>query len=438
MNEKATRRMPSSVKDTNQPPVASTVDEKKPKVTVIVEENGSNELQEEITASAVVDPEENLLTEEQIKEFFKATEEGSIERLDELFDKTPYFNPNMTHYTESLLMTAIRAKQHKVAEYLIDQLAINVDQTSELLEFNTSSKVPIQERNLSSRDLAYDEGMMDLVDLIDIAGTNIKPCTKRFLQRRVKPRIDELHQAYLKRKEERAALLLLRQEEKEAEESSAVNVADDTELPASTPPPPPPPSTPPPPPPPAVDRLCKSHIQETLESIQSPNDKSIDETGKKYFRFSGYTVRYRIIDTVDTNKQIKEQAPRKKDRLSFPLIPVTNSRLLPSSLSRSKTILTTSNLSSYSLNDMRTQIPIRETRTSICRSDLHRTISRAPSRVGLGYISEMKPTTRTTISTTPRILSKPNSPINTNYSYVSPLQSTVNSEPRRLIPITSK
>ncbi|CAF4288899.1 unnamed protein product, partial [Adineta steineri] len=48
----------------------------------------------------------------------------------------------------------------------------------------------------SSRDLAYDEGMMDLVDLIDIAGTNIKPCTKRFLQRRVKPRIDELHQAY--------------------------------------------------------------------------------------------------------------------------------------------------------------------------------------------------------------------------------------------------
>ncbi|CAF4438857.1 unnamed protein product, partial [Adineta steineri] len=77
MNEKATRRMPSSVKDTNQPPVASTVDEKKPKVTVIVEEQGSNELQEEITSSDVVDPEENLLTEEQIKEFFKATEEGS-------------------------------------------------------------------------------------------------------------------------------------------------------------------------------------------------------------------------------------------------------------------------------------------------------------------------------------------------------------------------
>ncbi|CAF5099598.1 unnamed protein product, partial [Rotaria magnacalcarata] len=46
------------------------------------------------------------------------THEGSIERLEELFDAISVADPNMTYFTESLLMAAIRAKRYKVAEYL--------------------------------------------------------------------------------------------------------------------------------------------------------------------------------------------------------------------------------------------------------------------------------------------------------------------------------
>ncbi|UJR27950.1 hypothetical protein I4U23_009209 [Adineta vaga] len=397
MNEKTIHRVPSTGNETSQPQMASVVDEKKRKVVVIGEEHGLDELQGDITASTVVDEEENLLTAEKIKEFFEATEEGSIERLDELFDKTPHSDPNMTRFTESLLMAAIRAKQQKVAEYLIDQLAINTDHKIELLEFNTCARIPIRERKISSRDLAYDEGMMNLVDLIDIASKEIKPCTKRFLQRRMQTSLDEIHQAYLKRMEQRKIHLIKHTVLKESEEVPTIDVKDNIELPLLTTSPPSPsretPPPPPPPPPPVLDRSCKSYIEETLHSIQSSNEKSIDETGKKYFRFSGYTVRYRIVDAINPNQQIKRQTHAKKTRLSFPtILPQTNSQLSPSTLSTSRTLPTTSNLNSRSFNNMNTQVPIRETRTSICRSALHRKTPRLLTTNNSESNSEIKPT----------------------------------------------
>jgi len=325
-------------------------------------------------------------------------------------------------------MAAIRAKQHKVAEYLIDQSGINVDHSTELLEFNTRAKIPIRERTLSSRDLAYDEGMMDLVDLIDIVGNELKPSTKRFLQRRLTRFLDVVHQAYLARMKERNDLLLIKSEEKIIEETPTENITfDNSDLPSSLPPPPPPP--------PVVDRSYKSNIEETIQSIQSPNDKSIDETGKKYFRFSGYTVRYRLVETTNINKHIQEQSRPKIGRHSFPTITRTTSSLLPSSFSRSTT---TPYFHSHSLSEISTQIPIRETRTSICRSARQRAASRLSSTVNTENRSDVKPRTKTTINAIPRLLPKRTQQINSNYGYIPQQQPAIYNEPRRFIPVTLK
>lgn len=320
-------------------------------------------------------------------------------------------------------MAAIRAKQPKIAEYLIDQLGINVDHTTELIEFNSRVKIPLRERTLLSRDLAYDEGMMDLVDLIDIIGSELKPCTKRFLTKRLKPYLDVVHQDYLERMKERNDRVPIQSEETIIEEPSMENITDNIDLPS------------PPSPPPVIDRSYKSHIEEAIKSIQSPNTKSIDESGKKYFRFSGYTLRYRLVDTTNTNKRTKEQSRPKLAPHCFPTIPRTTPRLLPSSLSKSRTTITTTpNFNSRSLNEMSTQIPIRETRTSICRSARYR------STPGLSPIvnSESKSDMKSTTNTTRRLLPKRTRLINTNYSYISQQQPAVYNEPRRFIPVTLK
>jgi hypothetical protein len=326
-------------------------------------------------------------------------------------------------------MAAIRAKRHKVAEYLIDQLAVNVNHSSELIEFRTQTKIPVRQRTFSCRDLAYDKGLMDLVDLIDIASDEVKPSIKRYLQRRLKARLDEIHQAYLKRVKDRSNRLIIQalarenkmleeeEEEKEHEESSTVNVIDEFVM------------HPPPPPAPVVRRSYKSHIEETIQSIESTNDKSIDETGKKKFRFSGYTLRYRLVETANISKQTRP----KTALLSLPTIPFTTLRLVsPSPLPRPMTTATT-HMNRRSISEISTRIPIRETRTSICRSARRVATPRVVPTVN----TENKPTIITN-NTTERLLPKRHHQINMNYAYVPQAQNAVYNEPRRFMPVTLK
>jgi hypothetical protein len=338
-------------------------------------------------------------------------------------------------------MADIRAKRRKVAEYLIDQLAINVNHSTELVEFRTHAKIPVRERTLSCRDLAYDKGMMDLVDLIDITSDEIKPSIRRYLQRRLKTRLDEIHQAYLKRLKERNRrvitqsqervnqLLENEEEEKENEDPPFINITYDTSLLA-----------PPPPPIPVVRRPYKSHIEETIQNIQSKNEKSIDQTGKKIFRFSGYTLRFRRLETTNKNQQINEQVQSKPSPFSLPFIPSTTKQSLPPSLSRPKTTTaaTATNTNHRSISEINTRIPIRETRTSICRSARRIATARAASIGTSESKPEVKPTITATINTTQRLLPKRVHQINTNYAYIPQLQHALYNEPRRFMPVTLK
>ncbi|CAF3259395.1 unnamed protein product [Rotaria socialis] len=464
MNEGAALRVLSFLSDSNQQHVDSLLNEK-PKVTVIGEEHEPDEFIEEKPTIPAID-DETELSPEIIKEFFKATHEGSIDRLEALFDTISGASPNMTCFTESLLMAAIRAQRYKVAEYLIDQLGVNVNHTCDQFEFRINSQIPIREQTVSCRDLAYTRGMMDLVDLIDITSDDVKPSVKRYLQRRLKVRLDQIHQAYLKRMKERSRRLTIQIQErnkqiveeddleKDNEEPSSANVIDNDNnnnninndnsafqqsLLLQ----------------PIVPRQYKSHIEATIRSIESKTDKSIDETGKKLFRFSGYSLRYRLVETGNTNQQKQERSRPKTAIVSFPFVPTTSTRpILQSAMppSRPMTTATTPNVNRRSASEVSARIPIRETRTSICRSARRTATPRTCTTIN----SESKPevissaaaaattTAATTVSTaainiTQRLLPKRIRQFDTNYAYVPQLQhSAVYNDPRRFLPVTLK
>ena len=335
-------------------------------------------------------------------------------------------------------MAAIRAKRRKVAEYLIDQLAINVNYSTDLIEFRLNTKIPIRERTMSCRDLAYEHGMMNLVDLIDIASDEVRPSIKRYLQRRLKARLNEIHQAYTKRLKERDnRLTILKQENEnqileiqEEESESVLNTGDESSLPPPTQPAP-------------VqinNRPYKSHIEETIKQIQSKNEKSIDETGKKAFRFSNYTLRYQLVEAPNTKRKTSEEDQPKPAPFTLPSIsPNTSPQPLSRLVSRPTTAVTvapTTNQRPTSVVSAR--LPVRETRTSISRSARRMTTPGVFSSVIVDNKSETKPIVTTSINATERLLPKRNPSIRPSYTYVPQVQRTVYLQPRRTAPVTLK
>ena len=337
-------------------------------------------------------------------------------------------------------MAAIRNKKYKVAEYLIDQLGINVNYTTEFLEFRTTTHIPFRGRTVSCRDLAYDKGMMDLVDLIDIVSDEVKPNIKRYLQCRLKNCLDQIHQSHVKRMKERNNHFMIRlqekenkiveedEQEKEDEGPSRINSVNNVNLmpPTSSMPP-------------VIHRTCESHIQTTIKSIASSNDKSIDETGKKKFRFSDYTLRYRLVETVNNDEQVKERSRPKTVSLSLPTISSTTPRPLPGPFSRPTT--TATNINHRSLSEGGTHLPIRETRTSISRSARRTITPRAASTVHSEAKSDVAAATTAAtnaIHTTQRLLPKRTPRINKGYFYIPQLQHAVYNDPGRFMPVTFK
>ena len=341
-------------------------------------------------------------------------------------------------------MTAIRAKRPKVAEYLIDQLAINVNHSSDLLEFRPQTRFPVRHRLLSCRELAYDRGLMELVDLIDIASDEVKPNIKRFLQRRLKTRLDEIHQAYLKRLKERNNRSIIPLEDKDSmvieedmedrenDEISMVNITEEIgELPSAQP------MTVPP----ASARAYQSHLETTMKKIEGSNEKSIDDTGKKRFQFSGYTLRFRLVETVESNRNTKEQSRPRTTPSRLPTIsPASPRAQLAASPSPAAPRPTTSGTavthrSQHSAVDVNSQIPIRETRTSICRSARAVSTPRAISAVRVENTPDSK--AKLTRNDSQRLLPKRLNSIRKSNSYVpQPAQLTVYNQPQNLVPMT--
>lgn len=177
-------------------------------------------------------------------------------------------------------MAAIRRNRNDVADYLIDQLAVNVQHAADLREFHLRSRIPCRHRTFTCRDLAYEKGMMELVDLIDLTSEDVKPNIKRYLKARLQPRLDHIHQAYVKRLEQRKHHLFQSTHEREYEPLSFKS---------------------------------RSFVEQSMESLDpSLREKSIDETRKKTFRFSNYTLRFRLDETPTHNShQHQQQSPLK-------------------------------------------------------------------------------------------------------------------------------
>lgn len=268
-------------------------------------------------------------------------------------------------------MSAIRNKRPQVAEYLIDQLGVDVNHRSQLYEFRPQTRMPIRQRPMTCRELAYERGMMDLVDLIDLTSDETRPGTKRFLHRRLQTRIDEIHQSSLKRFKERNAQFLVPTGDNDrliVEEESEIRDIDDSfnnlsrsekfndskekhavSLPAA--------------------RVFRSRIEDTVKKIDFSSEKPIDDSGTKKFRYSGYKLRFRLEEDQSKAKATPRKPTSPFALLQEPTSPstATLNTSLPSARPRT-TVRTATARSQRSIFDLNSSLPIRENRTSICRS----------------------------------------------------------------------
>jgi hypothetical protein len=118
---------------------------------------------------------------------FDAVARGDLVEIEDLL-RWPNADINVTLFSENLLMCAIRNKQEKVAEYLINK-GINVTYETNFIEFIRIKSDPgnVKSRNCiySCRELAYENKLMNIVNLIDIFNENTDKRLVRYLGRRL-------------------------------------------------------------------------------------------------------------------------------------------------------------------------------------------------------------------------------------------------------------
>ena len=312
-------------------------------------------------------------------------------------------------------MAAIRRERYEVAEYLIDQLAVNVKYAATFREFRSNTKMPIRQRKFSCRDLAYEKGMMEVVDLIDITNDEVTSSSKRYIQKRIQPRLDNMQRTYIKRIQERDKNLLFQTDEIEEErkeidrdenfEASTPNMNDEkntivTMLPN-------------------IQRPRKSYVEEAIQNIDTKTEKSIDETGKKTFRFSNYSLRFRLVDTIDSNRDVNERSQTKTSIPSLPVIPLTTS---------SSRLSTITNDNSRSISEISTRFSMRDACPSVIHSDQRMSI---PKIVSIEHKPLIKIKSKRTLPT--RIDHK-----HIKYSYNTQQPYPVYKSPGTYVPVTLK
>jgi len=289
-------------------------------------------------------------------------------------------------------MAAIRNERDEIADYLIDQLAVNVQYTADLHEFRLRNRIPIRYRMYSCRDLAYEKGMMELVDLIDLTNPNVTSNIKCYLKARLKTRLNRIHEAYLKRLDDSIKQVRIENENRihQIPPVDSSRRLDDNIFQMSTK---------------ISRRQRKSFVNETIENIDTSKEKSIDETGKKTFHTSNYTLRFRLMENIEPEPKVP----------SLPTISLFTSPSMP---------LITTNPTNRSISETSSHLSFRTlTRTSICAT---------PRQTILPPITPVD--TRSSL-TTKRNQTKHQS---FNYGYIPRAQQATYNQPKRFVPVTLK
>jgi hypothetical protein len=237
--------------------------------------------------------------------------------------------------------------------------------------------MPIRHRTISCRDLAYERGMMDLVDIIDISSSEVTSNIKRYLQRRLHKRLDEIHKSYLVRMKEHDSRSMHSKGYKSISTtneninkdvpSMSILSEDIASLPIQ--------QSESVSPHQSHSRPYQSSIDTTLRQMASPNENSIDATGEKLFRYSGYKIRFRLNETNDTSRILAEQTSMKRQATYTPRISLISARngeiKTPSVIVTRPKTTTTTNIQKgdyIKRDNFVALLPVRETRTSIRRS----------------------------------------------------------------------
>ncbi|XP_046568105.1 uncharacterized protein LOC124276520 [Haliotis rubra] len=167
------------------PSVNYIEDKKIPGVEELEKEEGEV-AEEEVEEFEEEDP---CMTAEEKQAMYNAASIGDIDLLEDCLDKR-YSDINMTWYHENLLVAAIKSKQEEMAEFLIDN-GVDYNYKTAMINVKDERTKAMEWYNCSCRQLAFDQGMHDVVELIDYLNGDlfsfIKPKQRIIRYRRPKP-----------------------------------------------------------------------------------------------------------------------------------------------------------------------------------------------------------------------------------------------------------
>ncbi|XP_050413417.1 uncharacterized protein LOC126827889 [Patella vulgata] len=116
------------------------------------------------------------MTLEEKQSMYTAVKLGDIDRLEELLEK-PNGDIKMIMYNENLIMTAIRNDQEEMAEFLLDNGA-DPNYTLLLIGNPEAGLASIEKYEYTCRQMAYDHGMYNIVEIIDVMNNDLFPGVK--------------------------------------------------------------------------------------------------------------------------------------------------------------------------------------------------------------------------------------------------------------------
>lgn len=124
-----------------------------------------------------ISPNDKSIPSELKRKCVNAVMRGDINEVEFILESSDA-DINLTWFSENLLMVAIRAHKESMAEFLITK-GINVSHEIELKEF--TEEAPINYYKYSCRDMAFDYGLYNIINLIDIFNENTNENIIQFL-----------------------------------------------------------------------------------------------------------------------------------------------------------------------------------------------------------------------------------------------------------------
>ncbi|XP_064605645.1 uncharacterized protein LOC135470559 [Liolophura sinensis] len=122
------------------------------------------------------DEDETEMTTEEKRAMFNAVGVGDIDLLEDLLDQ-PNADINVEWFGENLLMAAIRSGQCEMADFLIDN-GVNFNHQKKVIELEEDTDHKASVYHVSCRQMAYDKGLSNIVELIDVKNGELFPFVK--------------------------------------------------------------------------------------------------------------------------------------------------------------------------------------------------------------------------------------------------------------------